>query len=344
MNMKSINRSLLKIQNLTVAFQIGEAFYPAVDHLSLNVEPNETLAIVGESGCGKSALALSIVGLHEQKHTRVSGGILWDQKNIVDMGTVELNQIRGKQIGYIFQDPLSSLNPLMTVGRQIEENLDWDTSRGEKEKKDNVLKLLTSLGIDHAQRIYDRYPHQLSGGQRQRVIIAIAIINQPKLIIADEPTTALDVTIQAQVLSLLRKIKKQSHSSILLITHDLGVVAQLADRVAVMYAGEIVELASVEELFTHPKHPYTRLLFNSVPGVQESGKPLNIIEGSVPALKDIPRTGCRFSKRIPWIAEQCHEQVPHLHEVAPDHWVRCTCWKYFHFKTEGTAHHDYLKS
>lgn len=327
---------LLQIDDLTTAFKLGDTFYPAVDHVSLAIHKNETVAIVGESGCGKSTLALSVARLHEEKHTRVSGRIIWKKENLLDVPIQRLNAIRGKEISCIFQDPMTSLDPLMTVGRQVEESLDYHTRLNRKEKKELVLSTLTSLGIENSEQIFDRYPHELSGGQRQRVMIAIAIINQPDLIIADEPTTALDTTIQAQVLSLLRRIKKHSSSSVLLITHDLGVVAQVADTVAVMYAGQIVEFGTVEELFTDPKHPYTRSLFHSVPGSQNPNQPLHIIEGNVPALKHLPRTGCRFAPRIPWIPEESHERDPKLHVITESHWVRCTCWKTFHFRTEET--------
>lgn len=318
---------VLQIENLRVSFRIQDKYYAAVDGVSLTVHKNEVLAIVGESGCGKSALALSIMGLHPPERTKLEGTILFKGKNILSLSVNELNKIRGKDIGMIFQDPLAALNPLMSVGRQIEESMDYHTTLSSLEKRQRTLELLKQVGIPNPRQAYDRYSHELSGGMRQRIMIAIAIACEPFLIIADEPTAALDVTIQTQILSLLKEFQQQMNSGIILITHDLGVVAEMADRVAVMYAGEIVELADVHTLFSRPLHPYTRSLLHSIPSLQNPKEQLHVIQGIVPPLQKLPRTGCRFQSRICWIDEAEHEENPILRELEPGHWVRCTCYK-----------------
>ena len=234
----------------------------------------------------------------------------------------------------IFQDPLSALNPLMRIADQIKEGLSYHTDMSASEQEARVLELLEQVGIPNPQRVAKQYPHELSGGMRQRVIIAIAIACKPPIIIADEPTTALDVTIQAQILDLLTDLQRETEAGIILITHDLGVVAEMADQVAVMYAGEFVEFASVKELFENPKHPYTRSLLQSIPQEDNQEDALHVIEGIVPSLKNMPRNGCRFASRIPWIDSSAHEKVPQLHQINENHWVRCTCYKHFHFRDE----------
>ncbi|MEL3960291.1 ABC transporter ATP-binding protein [Lysinibacillus endophyticus] len=334
--MKS-NGEVLKIKDLHIGFKINDEFYDAVDGVSLTLKRNEILAIVGESGCGKSTLATSIIGLHDPKITRVHGEILYRNQNLLTLGEDQLNEIRGPEIGMIFQDPLSSLNPLMLIGDQIEEGLIYHTKLNAEERKNRVQELLQQVGIQNPERVARQFPHQLSGGMRQRVIIAIAIACKPKILIADEPTTALDVTIQAQILDLLLTLQHETGAGIILITHDLGVVAEVADRVAVMYAGEIIEEAPVKELFLHPKHPYTRSLFHSIPQMSSSSERLNVIQGIVPSLINLPREGCRFASRIPWIKAEAHEKNPQIHEVSPEHFVRCTCYKEFHFKKERNS-------
>lgn len=246
----------------------------------------------------------------------------------------QFNKLRGNDIGFIFQDPLSALNPLMRIGEQIEEGLIYHTKLTKEQRQKRVIELLDQVGIPNMQRVAQQFPHQLSGGMRQRVMIAIALSGKPAIIIADEPTTALDVTIQAQILDLLKSLQDEIQSGIILITHDLGVVAEVADRVAVMYAGEVIEEAPVVELFRNPKHPYTRSLLKSIPQTNSEEEKLEIIQGMVPSLMKLPRQGCRFSSRIPWIPQSAHEENPQLHEVAPGHLVRCTCWKEFHFEDE----------
>ncbi|MDM5332487.1 ABC transporter ATP-binding protein [Ureibacillus composti] len=325
---------LLKIHNLHTGFRIKDTFYDAVDGVSLTLRKNEILAIVGESGCGKSTLATSIIGLHEPNNTRVQGEIMFKNTNLATLSEEEFEHVRGSDISMIFQDPLSALNPLMRIGEQIEESLKYHTDMSKDQRNERVFELLRQVGINRPERVVKQFPHQLSGGMRQRVMIAIAIACKPQIIIADEPTTALDVTIQSQILDLLIDLQNETNAGILLITHDLGVVAEVADRVAVMYAGEIIEEAPVEELFKRPKHPYTRSLFNSIPQMNAHSGRLNVIEGIVPSLIHLPRTGCRFAPRISWLPDSVHEDHPTLHEVSPGHFVRCSCWKVFHFKSE----------
>lgn len=327
-------QALLKINNLTTSFRIKDTYYVAVDDVSITLRKNEILAIVGESGCGKSTLANSIVGLLNANNTKVEGEVLFNNQNLLTLSDNELNKIRGNTIGYIFQDPLSALNPLMRIGEQIEEGLIYHSTLNKSQRHSRVIELLEQVGIPNPKRVVKQFPHQLSGGMRQRVMIAMALSNKPEIIIADEPSTALDVTIQAQILDLLKELQRETSTGIILITHDLGVVAEIADRVAVMYAGEIVEVAPVIELFQNPKHPYTRLLLKSMPQEDSVQKKLEVIQGMVPTLINLPRSGCRFSARIPWIQSEIHELEPHLHEVGKDHYVRCTCFKNFHFNQE----------
>ena len=323
---------ILEIKNLHTAFRFQDQYYDAVDGVSLSVYKNELLAIVGESGCGKSTIANSIVGLHDKNYTRVSGEIIYNGENVINYSENQLNEIRGKEIGFIFQDPLASLNPLQRIGMQIEESLIYHTDLNKNQRQEKVISLLEQVGINNPEMTARQFPHQLSGGMRQRVLIAIALSCKPNIIIADEPTTALDVTIQAQILDLLSGLQKEINAGIILITHDLGVVAQMADRVAVMYAGEIVESASAKELFENPLHPYTRSLLQSIPQSDAPDAELHVIRGMVPSLKNLPRTGCRFASRIPYIDEAEHEENPVLHQVSENHFVRCTCWKNFRFE------------
>lgn len=330
-------KPLLKIQNLRTSFRIHDDYYAAVDDVNLTVNENEVVAIVGESGCGKSALALSIMGLHQKGNTKLEGNVNFNNKNLLSLSVNEMNKVRGKDIGMIFQDPLTALNPLMTVGKQIEESMNYHTDFSATQIKEKAIKLLNQVGIPNPERTYKQYPHELSGGMRQRVVIAIAIACEPSLVIADEPTTALDVTIQAQIMDLLKDLQKQMKTGIILITHDLGVVAEMADKVAVMYAGEVVEFADVNSIFKNPLHPYTRSLLNSIPSSKTDNDRLHVIQGVVPSLQNLPRTSCRFKSRIPWMDESEHEENPVLREVEQDHFVRCTCYKNFHFPEEKST-------
>lgn len=330
-------KEILRVERVTTSFLIQNQFYPAVDDVSFSVYENEIVAVVGESGCGKSALALSIMQLHHTNETKIEGVISYRNRNLVTMSESTLNQIRGKEIGMIFQEPMTALNPLMRVGRQIEETLDYHTDLSKKQKRARALDLLASVGIPYPKRTYKQYPHELSGGMRQRVVIAMAIACTPSLIIADEPTTALDVTIQAQIIAVLKDIQAKTNMGILFITHDLSVVAEIADRIIVMYAGQIVEIGTVDSIFKYPLHPYTRSLFRSIPTATTKKQRLHTIQGIVPSLFDIDRIGCRFQERIPWLPRKAHEQTPQLHDVGAGHFVRCTCYKHFYFSKEGVV-------
>jgi len=325
-----LSEELLEIKNLKTSFRFADHYYAAVDDVTLTVKKNEVLAIVGESGSGKSALAFSVMGLHTR--AKIEGHIYYKGQDIVHMPPSALNKLRGQEMSMIFQDPLSALNPLMVIGAQIEEVIILhDSKLSKKQRKAKVIDLLAKVGIPRPEHTYQQYPHELSGGMRQRVVIAIAIANEPKLLIADEPTTALDVTIQLQILELIKRLKNEFEAGIILITHDLGVVSEMADRVAVMYAGQIVEIADIYTLTANAKHPYTRSLLNSIPTVKQEKSRLHVIQGIVPSLQNLPRQGCRFSARTPWIAESEHEENPQLHEVSPGHFVRCTCYRNFQF-------------
>ena len=335
-------KSVLEIRNLRTSFRIKDNYYAAVDDVSLTIHENEVLAIVGESGCGKSALALSIMGLHDQKSTKLEGQINFKDQNLLNLSPTRLNKVRGKDIGMIFQDPMTALNPLSTVGSQIVEPMKYHLKLSSADMKKRTLELLRRVGIKNENRVFTQYPHELSGGMRQRVVIAIALACDPVLLIADEPTTALDVTIQAQIMDLMKELQAQLKSGIVLITHDLGVVAEMADRVAVMYAGEVVELAEVNELFSNPQHPYTRSLFSSIPSNMPDKGRLHVIEGMVPPIQKLDRIGCRFAPRVPWISVNEHEQNSTLHEVKPGHFVRCTCYKNFHFRPEESGEENHV--
>ena len=327
---------LLEIKNLETAFRIKDDYFNAVDKVSLDLYRNEVLAIVGESGCGKSTLATTIMRLHNENLTKSTGEIIFNGKNLLDLTEDEMNKIRTKDIGMIFQDPLSSLNPLHRIGKQIEEALIYHTELSAEERQKRVIELLTQVGIPNPERCAKQYPHELSGGMRQRVMIAMAMSCKPSVLIADEPTTALDVTIQAQILDLVKGLQAEMHAGIILITHDLGVVAEMADRVAVLYAGEVVELGTAEQIFKNPKHPYTRSLLRSIPQIddEQADEELYVIQGMVPSLKTLDRQGCRFANRIPWVKEEEHEHNSTLHEVEEGHHVRCTCYKNFEFEGE----------
>ncbi|MFD2762447.1 ABC transporter ATP-binding protein [Lentibacillus juripiscarius] len=335
-----MDEKLLEIKNLKTSFRIEDDYYAAVDDVSLTVNENEVLAIVGESGCGKSALAFSLMRLHNR--AKIEGDILYKGEDITEYSKGQINKLRGDEMSMIFQDPLTALNPLMEIGDQIGEVLLLHNKTLSKTKrKAKAISLLEKVGIARPEQVYEQFPHELSGGMRQRVVIAIAIANDPEVLIADEPTTALDATIQSQILDLLNELKEDMNAGIILITHDLGVVAEMADRVAVMYAGQIVEVADVHSLFGNPQHPYTRSLLSSVPNAESVGSKLHVIQGIVPSLQKLPRTGCRFRSRIPWIDESAHEENPKLHEISPGHFVRCTCYKEFFFpdEKEEDQHH-----
>jgi peptide/nickel transport system ATP-binding protein len=316
---------LVEIKNLKLDFLAGDRALRAVDNVSLTINAGETVCLVGESGCGKSVTALSIAQLVPAPPARYAGGeILVDGRDVLKMSRPELRAIRGGVVSYVFQDPGASLNPVFRVGNQIKESL--KLHRPEKATDDEVIRLLKLVGIPAPESRIRDYPHQMSGGMQQRAMIAMALASEPRLLVADEPTTALDVTIQAQILELLLDLKKRLGMSILLITHNLGIVGDMADRVAVMYAGQVVELAPALELLRRPLHPYTRALMNSVPKLSGGLKRLLAIPGTVPSLGNFP-PGCRFTPRCPIARPECSRAVPELLEVEPGRWVRCPYWK-----------------
>jgi len=316
---------LLEIKNLKLDFIAGERNLRAVDDVSISIDAGETVCLVGESGCGKSVTALSVARLVPTPPARYAGGeILLNGGDVLKMSKRELQDIRGGVVSYVFQDPGASLNPVFRVGTQIKESL--KLHRPEKATDEEVIRLLKLVGIPAPESRIKDYPHQMSGGMQQRVMIAMALASEPKLLIADEPTTALDVTIQAQILELLLDLKKRLGMSILLITHNLGIVGDMADRVAVMYAGQIVELAPALELLRRPLHPYTRALMNSVPKLSGNLARLQAIGGNVPSLGNFP-PGCRFAPRCPIAKPECSKAVPELLDVEAKRWVRCPYWR-----------------
>jgi len=318
--------SLIEIHNLSTYFETGAGTVKAVDDISFRIREGETVCIVGESGCGKSITAMSIMGLVDEPHGKVVGGqIRFGDKDLLKISKEEMRRIRGNDISIIFQEPMSSLNPVITIGRQIMEPLMLHQKLNKKQAYARALELIEMVGISWAEQIAASYPHQLSGGMLQRIMIAIAISCGPKLLIADEPTTALDVTIQAQVLETLRQSKEQSNMSIMLITHDLGVVAEMADYVIVMYAGKIVEEGDVEELFERPKHPYTQGLLKSKPVIGQRAEELYSIPGQVPSPLELTES-CYFHDRCESCIPICRTRQPKLSEVAAGHLA--ACWLY----------------
>ncbi|MDX8364444.1 ABC transporter ATP-binding protein [Cytobacillus sp. IB215665] len=318
---------LLEVRNLETAFQVDGEYYNAVDQVSFTVRPKQIVGIVGESGCGKSVMSLSIMSLLPKGIGKINGEIIFEGKHLEKMGDKELNSIRGKDITMIFQEPMTALNPVFTIGSQVQEVLLNHLEISKKMARDKSIALLKSVGISRPEKVVDEYPHQLSGGMRQRVMIAMAIACQPKLLIADEPTTALDVTVQAQILDLLKDIQEINDMSIILITHDLGVVAEMCDEVLVMYAGKIVESADVETLFSKPQHPYTRALLESIPKMDTVVEKLGSIEGIVPSITRMPDVGCRFANRCQEVKEQCKVVTPQLVETEQSHFVSCLLYE-----------------
>ena len=314
---------LLEIKNLKLDFIAGDKSLRAVDDVSVSIEAGGTLCLVGESGCGKSVTALSIARLVPTPPAKYVGGeILLNGKDVLKMSKAELRDIRGGTVSYVFQDPSASLNPVFRIGNQIKESL--RLHRPEKANDAEVIRLLKLVGIPAPESRIKDYPHQMSGGMQQRVMIAMALASEPKLLVADEPTTALDVTIQAQILDLLLDLKRRLGMSILLITHNLGIVGDMADKVAVMYAGQVVEMSPARELLKRPLHPYTKALMNSVPKLSGNLQRLSAIPGNVPTLGNFP-PGCRFYPRCPSASAhpECAGTMPQLLEVEPNRWVRC---------------------
>ena len=320
-----MKETLLEVENLITEFRTPEGTVQAVRNVSFSLSKGETLCIVGESGCGKSITSLSIMGLLPKNGKIDSGKIIYDGKEIQNLDAEAMRKIRGNNISMIFQEPMTALNPVLTIGYQLREPLRLHRNMSKSEATKESIALLKQVGIPYPEKRINQYPHELSGGMRQRVMIAMALACNPDLLIADEPTTALDVTIQAQILDLINDLKKKLNMGVILITHDMGVVAEVADKVMVMYAGKKIEEGPVTEIFTQPKHPYTIGLLNSVPNVDNPDFELEPIPGSLPSLHEqIP--GCRFNPRCKFATEKCREAVPPEMHITSNHTV--SCWLY----------------
>ncbi len=313
---------LLQVNKLVVAFANRHGTLRALDEVSFDIAPGEILGVVGESGAGKSLTGAAIIGLLEPPGKVVGGEILLDGQRIDNLPPHEMRKIRGRRIGAIFQDPLTSLNPLYTVGRQLIETITTHLPVSAAEAKRRAIQLLKDTGIPAAEARIDHYPHQFSGGMRQRVVIALALAAEPQLIVADEPTTALDVSIQAQIIGLLKSICKERGAAVMLITHDMGVIAETCDRVAVLYAGRVAEIGPVHEVINHPAHPYTRGLMACIPDMTQDREHLHQIDGAMPRLNAIP-SGCAYNPRCPQVFERCRVQRPNLAAAGATH---AACW------------------
>ena len=317
------NNNVLEIRDLNSYFFTEKGVAPAVDGLDLDIPKGKIIALVGESGCGKSMTAKSIMGLLKYPGRVAGGSIRFEDQDLTRLSDKELRKICGNDISMIFQEPMTSLNPVLKVGRQVRETLlVHNPTMSKAEAKQRVVEMFQRVGIPEAEKRYDCYPHELSGGLRQRVMIAMAMVCKPKLLIADEPTTALDVTIEAQILRLMKELRDETGMSVLIITHNMGVVAEICDYVYVMYAGKIMEQAETFELFDHTMHPYTKGLLDSIPRIGQNAERLHTIPGVVPNLLHLSQ-GCPFSNRCEYATDQCRTEKAQLHPVAPDHQVRC---------------------
>ena len=317
------NNNVLEIRGLNSYFFTEKGVAPAVDGLDLDIPKGKIIGLVGESGCGKSMTAKSIMGLLKYPGRVAGGSIRFEDQDLTRLSDKELRKICGNDISMIFQEPMTSLNPVLKVGRQVREMLlVHNPTMSKAEAKQRVVEMFQRVGIPEAEKRYDCYPHELSGGLRQRVMIAMAMVCKPKLLIADEPTTALDVTIEAQILRLMKELRDETGMSVLIITHNMGVVAEICDYVYVMYAGKIMEQAETFELFDHTMHPYTRGLLDSIPRIGQNAERLHTIPGVVPNLLHLSQ-GCPFSNRCEYATDQCRTEKAQLHPVAPDHQVRC---------------------
>ncbi|MCA0301987.1 MAG: ABC transporter ATP-binding protein [Proteobacteria bacterium] len=314
--------ALLELRRLAVSFATDDGTVRAVDGIDLSLERGRTLGLVGESGCGKSVTSLAVMGLLPPENSTVEGEVRFEGRDLLQLGAREIRDLRGARLAMIFQEPMTSLNPSYTIGDQIMEAIQRHQGLAAAEARARAIDMLRLVRIPSPEKRVDDYPHKLSGGMRQRAMIAMALACGPQLLIADEPTTALDVTIQAQILDLLRGLRRETGTAIILITHDLGVVAEMADDVAVMYAGQIVERAPVASLFARPEHPYTVGLLGSIPRLDEKRERLPSIEGRVPDMTR-PPAGCRFAARCPFVEPACRATMPELVEVAPGHLSRC---------------------
>ncbi|TYP78088.1 ABC transporter ATP-binding protein [Paenibacillus methanolicus] len=321
-----MGQTLLEIANLQTHFKTDRGVIPAVDGVDLTIRKGEIVGIVGESGCGKSVTSLSIMQLLPKPVGSIAGGsIRFKDEDIAKAGESRMRRIRGEEISMIFQEPMTSLNPLLTIGDQIAETLRIHRKISKKDAKAHAVAMLKKVGIPRAEQIVNEYPHRLSGGMRQRVMIAIALCCEPELLIADEPTTALDVTIQAQILDLMKKLNEETGTAILMITHDLGVVAEMCQRVVVMYAGKVVEEGTVEEVFRNPQHPYTKGLIRSIPRMEDDVRRLYSIKGSVP-LPGTIKQGCRFAPRCEFAMDRCAAELPELVQSGEEAGHRSRCW------------------
>lgn len=316
-----MNEELLRIDNLSVDYKVRDGFLSAVKNASFEIRKKEIFAIVGESGCGKSTIAHSILRLLPEHNEVIKGQIMFRGKDLNKATERELEAVRGKQIGMIFQNPLDSLNPVYTTGKQVEEGILIDKISRE-EAWDRVIEMYKDVKMPDAERRAKSYPHELSGGMRQRVMIAMMLARDPNLLIADEPTTALDVTIEAQILRLIKQLRDEFGTAVMLITHNFGLVAEIADYVAVMYAGMIVETGTVYDIFDHPMHPYSSLLMKALPRMTKKEGRLTTIEGSVPRLTS-DKPGCRFANRCPFAKERCFNEDPDIRKISETHNVRC---------------------
>ena len=316
-----MKETLLSLEHLSIDYKIKGGYLSAVHDVSMDICQGEIFAVVGESGCGKSTVAHSIMRLLSGGNAKIEGTIRFDGRDLMACSEKEMEAVRGKEIGMIFQNPLDSLNPVYTVGNQVSEAIVLDRVDKQEAMK-RAIKLFQDVKMPDAEERADSFPHELSGGMRQRVMIAMMLSRNPRLLIADEPTTALDVTIEAQILEIIKELKEKSNTAILMITHNFGLVAEAADKIAVMYAGEVVESGDVFEIFEHPMHPYTRLLMKALPRKTKREGRLETIEGSVPRILD-KKPGCRFANRCPYAAEACRNQTPDVTMVSETHRCRC---------------------
>ena len=316
--------ALLDVRDLTVEFPTRRGLLRAIDNVSFSIETGEILGVVGESGAGKSLTGASIIGLLDPPGRIVGGQILLDGKRIDNLSPERMRAVRGKQIGAIFQDPLTTLDPLASIGSQLTETIQTHLRLSDKEARERAIKWLEEVGIPGARARIDAYPHEFSGGMRQRVVIALALCAEPRLVVADEPTTALDVSIQAQIIELLKRLAREHGMSVMLITHDMGVIAETADRVAVMYAGRIVEIGPVMDVVRHPKHPYSEGLMGSIPSLEHRVERLRQIDGAMPRLNAIP-VGCPYNPRCPKVFDRCRVERPNLLDAGA---TQSACWLY----------------
>jgi peptide/nickel transport system ATP-binding protein len=324
-------RPLLEVKNLRVEFPTRHGTLRALDDISFDIAPGEILGVVGESGAGKSLTGAAIIGLLEPPGRVAAGQIVFDGQRIDQLDADQMRRIRGRHIGAVFQDPLTSLNPLYTVGRQLVETIRTHLPMNETQARERAVDLLRQTGIPAPQARVDQYPHQFSGGMRQRVVIALALAAEPRLIVADEPTTALDVSIQAQIIALLKRLAREQGAAVMLVTHDMGVIAETCDRVAVMYAGRIAEMGPVRDVIHHPAHPYSRGLMGSIPAMDEDRERLLQIDGAMPRLTAIP-TGCAFHPRCSQAFERCRRERPDMMAAGP---TQAACW--LHAAADGAA-------